>query len=87
MRQEGVDVSTRARGWGWWGVLAGGRGTRGGRRGTWGRIGRDSQAAALRSSPGTPLEDLKQWRYLVCVLKGHSGCYVESIECRQSTWI
>lgn len=52
-----------------------------------GPIGRDSQAVVLRSSLGTPLEDLKQWRDLICILKGHSGCYVESIECRQSTWI
>lgn len=45
-------------------VLVGGRGTRGSRRGRWGWIGRDSQAVVLRSSPGTPLEDLKQWRDL-----------------------
>lgn len=49
---------------GWLSVLVGGRGTRGSRRGRWGWIGRDSQAVVLRSSPGTPLEDLKQWRDL-----------------------
>lgn len=54
----------QGQGMGWLSVLAGGRGTRGSRRGRRGRIGRDSQAVVLRSSPGTPLVDLKQWRDL-----------------------
>lgn len=40
------------------------KGYEGSRGGRWGQIGRDSQAVVLRRSPGTPLEDLKQWRDL-----------------------